>query len=97
MRKAHSVNIQIVSLYGGNEMKSMTRDKAGYKKSFNILGSKRAHDYFWGYMMIMPTIGGLAIFYVVAFFQNLYYSFTDLGSFGKYSWIGLDWRIILNY
>lgn len=59
------------------------------KPKFAITKRQRS-DWFWGYLMILPTVGGLAIFYIGAFFQNLYFSFTNLGSFGKYNWIGLD-------
>ncbi|HAG45132.1 MAG TPA: sugar ABC transporter permease, partial [Clostridium sp.] len=48
------------------------------------------NDCLWGYLLILPLLLGLGIFYIIPFFQNLYYSFTDLGSFGKYSWIGLE-------
>lgn len=53
------------------------------------ISKKQKSDWFWAYLMILPTVGGLAVFYIAAFFQNLYYSFTDLGSFGRYKWIGL--------
>lgn len=59
------------------------------KKSKFSISKKQRSDWFWGYLMILPTVGGLAIFYIGAFFQNLYYSFTNMGSFGKYKWIGL--------
>lgn len=59
------------------------------KKSKFAISKKQRSDWFWGYLMILPTVGGLAIFYIGAFFQNLYYSFTNMGSFGKYKWIGL--------
>lgn len=55
----------------------------------NKISKKQRSDWFWAYLMILPTVGGLAVFYIAAFFQNLYYSFTDLGSFGRYKWIGL--------
>jgi len=47
-------------------------------------------EHLWAYLLILPTVLGLAIFYVGAFIQNLFYSFTDLGSFGSWSFIGLD-------
>lgn len=59
------------------------------KKSKFSISKKQRSDWFWGYLMILPAVGGLAIFYIGAFFQNLYYSFTNMGSFGKYKWIGL--------
>ncbi len=59
-------------------------------KRSSRLKSKKLNDCLWGYLLILPLLLGLGIFYIIPFFQNLYYSFTDLGSFGKYSWIGLE-------
>lgn len=56
----------------------------------NNINKNRKSDWFWAYLMILPTVGGLAVFYIGAFFKNFYYSFTNLGAFGKYEWIGLD-------
>jgi len=39
---------------------------------------------------LLPLVCGLGIFYFYSFFQNIYYSFTNLGSFGKPQFIGLD-------
>ncbi|MCX7884162.1 MAG: sugar ABC transporter permease [Caloramator sp.] len=52
--------------------------------------SKKINDYFWGYLMILPTVGGLTIFYIYPFFKTLFYSFTDLGTFGEYSIVGIS-------
>lgn len=52
--------------------------------------NKRLGDYFWGYALIFPTVFGIGVFYLGAFLLNLYYSFTNMGAFGKYKWIGLD-------
>lgn len=54
------------------------------------ISKKRKSDYLWAYIMILPTVLGIGIFYIGAFFQNLFYSFTDLGTFGKWSWVGLE-------
>lgn len=59
-------------------------------KKNNRLKSKKINDCLWGYLLILPLLLGLGLFYIIPFFQNLYYSFTDLGSFGKYTWIGLE-------
>ncbi len=59
------------------------------KKRRKKISEKEKSNWFWGYLMILPTVGGLAVFYIWAFLKNLYYSFTDLGSFGNYKWIGL--------
>ncbi|MDD2395322.1 MULTISPECIES: sugar ABC transporter permease [Sphaerochaeta] len=39
---------------------------------------------------LLPLLVGLGVFYFFAFFQNVYFSFTDLGSFGKPRFIGLE-------
>ncbi len=52
--------------------------------------NKRYKNAFWGYLMLFPTLIGLIIFYVYPFFQTLFYSFTDMGAFGKHTWIGLE-------
>ncbi len=39
---------------------------------------------------LLPLLVGLGVFYFFAFFQNVYFSFTDLSSFGKPRFIGLE-------
>lgn len=70
------------------EFKKMKRKKSPGEK--RKISKRQKSDWFWAYLMLLPTVGGLGIFYIGAFFQNVYYSFTNLGSFGKYEWIGLD-------
>lgn len=70
------------------EFKKAKLKKGPIKKG--KITKKQKNDWFWAFLMLLPTVGGLAIFYIGAFFQNVYYSFTNLGSFGKYEWIGLD-------
>lgn len=70
-----------------SEMQKTVKKDIKYKKKKPTKMQK--NNWFWAYMMILPTVGGLAVFYIAAFFQNLYYSFTDLGSFGKYKMVGL--------
>lgn len=50
----------------------------------------RRRETLWAYLFLAPLLLGLGIFYYFALFQNLYYSFTDLGPFGKPNLIG--WR-----
>ncbi|VUS80670.1 carbohydrate ABC transporter permease [Klebsiella spallanzanii] len=45
---------------------------------------------FWGWIMILPLLAGLIIFYFTPFFQNVFYSFTDLGEFQIWTTISLD-------
>lgn len=40
--------------------------------------------------MILPVFIGLLIFYIIPFFQNIFYSFTDLNSFGKWQFVGMS-------
>lgn len=40
--------------------------------------------------MIMPLLAGLIVFYFTPFFQNVFYSFTDLGEFQIWTTISLD-------
>jgi multiple sugar transport system permease protein len=39
---------------------------------------------------LFPLLVGLAIFYIFSFIQNIYYSFTNLSSFGVPAFIGLE-------
>ncbi|MBS5080280.1 MAG: sugar ABC transporter permease [Clostridiales bacterium] len=43
-----------------------------------------------GYLMILPLMAGVAVFFIGAFFQNIYYSFTNKSSFGVPEFIGLQ-------
>ncbi|MFD0693100.1 carbohydrate ABC transporter permease [Paenibacillus sp. GCM10027628] len=51
--------------------------------------SKRRSDWMWAYIMIAPLMLGLLVFYIWPVFQTFYFSFTDWGAFGKYTWSGL--------
>lgn len=54
------------------------------------MGSKLSRrEALWAYFFIAPLLIGLAVFYYFALFQNVYYSFTNLGPFGKPDLIGL--------
>jgi multiple sugar transport system permease protein len=46
-------------------------------------------DIKWACFFLAPLMIGLAVFYVYSFGLNLFYSFTDLGPFGKFDWVGL--------
>lgn len=72
-------------------MKAITDIKNNQNnKASKASGKRKLNDLFWGYLLILPTVLGLAVFYIAAFFQNLYYSFTNLGAFGKYKWVGME-------
>ncbi len=57
------------------------------KKTFN--GYKRKET-LAGVLFILPLMAGLGLFHFFAFFQNVYYSFTKMGSFGTPAFIGFD-------
>ncbi|WP_231571034.1 carbohydrate ABC transporter permease [Gordoniibacillus kamchatkensis] len=61
--------------------------KQAKKRRFN---PRTRGDYFWGYLMIAPTVLGLLVFSIWPVFQTLYFSFTSWGSFGNYEWTGTD-------
>ena len=58
----------------------------GDKKMRNKL---RRREALWAFLFIAPLLIGLFVFYYFALFQNVYYSFTDLGPFGKPNFVGL--------
>ena len=43
-----------------------------------------------GVLFILPLFIGLTIFYIIPFFQTLFYSFTDLGAFGRYTTVNAN-------
>lgn len=45
---------------------------------------------FWGLLMVAPTIIGLLILNIYAFFQTIYMSFSKTKAFGAYEFCGLD-------
>ena len=57
------------------------------KKSLTKLEKE---ERFWGWIMIMPLLAGFIVFYFTPFFQNVFYSFTDLGEFQIWTTISLD-------
>lgn len=60
------------------------KKKTKFEKKFNF------NDVKWGIIMILPVFIGLLIFYIIPFFQNIFYSFTDLNSFGKWQFVGIS-------
>ncbi|HAT2868897.1 TPA: sugar ABC transporter permease, partial [Serratia marcescens] len=45
---------------------------------------------FWGWVMILPLLLGVTVFYLIPFLQNIFYSFTDLNQFMRWSSISVD-------
>jgi multiple sugar transport system permease protein len=54
------------------------------------LSAKKRNDYIYAYLMILPVVAGLLIFYIVPFFQTFYNSFMDMGAFGTPTWYGIN-------
>jgi multiple sugar transport system permease protein len=52
--------------------------------------SLRRGDYFWGYLMIAPTLIGLLALYIWPNIQTFYFSLTTWEAFGNYEWGGLS-------
>ena len=59
------------------------------KKSKKMSALKRS-DYFWGYLMIGPTLIGILALYIWPSIQTIYFSFTTWGAFGNFEWSGLN-------
>ncbi|MFE0461247.1 carbohydrate ABC transporter permease [Kitasatospora sp. NPDC058965] len=53
-------------------------------------GGENGHpaEWLWGYLMILPLIAGLGVFYLWPIAQSVYYSFTTWGAFGGQQWVG---------
>lgn len=58
--------------------------------NMSSMKKSKISNYIWAAVLLAPLMIGLFIFYIIPFFQNFFYSFTDLGSFGNWSWIGLE-------
>lgn len=54
------------------------------------LSKLEKEERYWGWIMILPLLTGLIIFYFTPFFQNVFYSFTDLGEFQIWTTLSLD-------
>jgi multiple sugar transport system permease protein len=61
----------------------MNRNRSNYS-------SRRLKESIAGYLFIAPMLIGLGIFSGYAFFQNIYFSFNKVGTFGKPKFIGFD-------
>ncbi|MFJ8045729.1 carbohydrate ABC transporter permease [Kitasatospora sp. NPDC096147] len=51
---------------------------------------ERGHprEWVWGYLMVLPLLAGLGVFYLWPIAQTVYFSFTEWGAFGGQQWIG---------
>jgi multiple sugar transport system permease protein len=59
------------------------------KTKVGFRNKRKYNDWMWAYIMIAPLMAGIIYFYFIAFFQNFFFSFTDLNAFGKWSFIGI--------
>jgi multiple sugar transport system permease protein len=50
--------------------------------------SKKAKYNYSAYLYIAPIVLGISVFYVYAFFKNIFLSFNDVGIFGLAKWVG---------
>ncbi|MFD1400281.1 carbohydrate ABC transporter permease [Robinsoniella peoriensis] len=53
-------------------------------------GKRKSKEMLAGYLMILPLMAGVAVFFIGAFFQNIYYSFTNKSSFGIPKFVGFQ-------
>src|SRR5690625_3661242 len=67
--------------------------KLSKKRIMNAPSQKRSNinrnEMFWGYFFIVATLLVLLVFYIYPVFQAFFYSFTDWGAFGNYTFSGL--------
>lgn len=49
----------------------------------------RIQDIGWGYLMILPLLAGLTVFYFIPFFQNIYNSFFEIKAFNRMAYAGI--------
>ena len=59
------------------------------KKKKRSSGRLKRREMLTGYLMIFPLTAGVTVFFIGAFFQNVYYSFTNKSSFGTPKFVGL--------
>ncbi|WP_442908605.1 carbohydrate ABC transporter permease [Homoserinibacter sp. YIM 151385] len=50
----------------------------------------RRRDGAWPWLFVLPLFTGIAVFYLVPIAQTLFYSFTEWGVFGGWTFAGLD-------
>jgi multiple sugar transport system permease protein len=55
-----------------------------------VLRSRKYQGWLWGYLLILPTVLGLGLFYLWPLVQSFYLAFTRWGAFGDYRWCGLQ-------
>lgn len=78
-----------------NQINATIRKKILKNKKIN---TKKTSDYFWGYLMSMPTVIGLIILNIIPFIYTIYLSFTESDGLSSPEWIGLEnfKRLVVN-
>ncbi|MDR2629880.1 MAG: sugar ABC transporter permease [Spirochaetaceae bacterium] len=59
-------------------------------RSWKITSRLYRREALWSYIFITPFLTGLGVFYIYAFFNNIYISFTNKKTFGLYRFIGFE-------
>ena len=54
------------------------------------LSSMHREEVFWGWILLLPSVLGLSIFYIYPFIENIYNSFAEISFVGKKTWVGLE-------
>lgn len=54
------------------------------------LSSKYKEEVFWGWLLLLPSVLGLSVFYIYPFIENIYNSFSEIPFVGEKTWVGLE-------
>lgn len=63
--------------------------KMNESKTYTTIRQQKRQKNMWTFILLFPLMSGLIIFYIYPFIQNFIYSFTDLGAFGQWDWVGI--------
>jgi len=86
MSLAESVSVAV------KQKNTVTQDlnAASARPARRILTRLERAERFWGWIMVLPLLIGLLVFYFIPFLQNIFYSFTDLDQFMNWSTFNLN-------
>ncbi|CAM3793144.1 sugar ABC transporter permease [Rouxiella silvae] len=86
MSLAESVSVAV------KQKNTVTQDlnAASARPARRILTRLERAERFWGWIMVLPLLIGLLVFYFIPFLQNIFYSFTDLDQFMNWSSFNLN-------
>ncbi len=54
------------------------------------LSSMHRQEVFWGWILLLPSVLGLSIFYIYPFIENIYNSFAEISFIGDKTFVGLE-------